>query len=147
MILADSMSDLTTATDALPSSTKSSALPKASTTCVVWALRIVDYTVVRWAKVHVWLLLLGNCLFVGESLILWAAQCVWTGTPPGRHTTSGSLKVLWHKWHPFFVDTAIGFFVSFNWIRKKKKSVSEMWCSSENDFKYKGSLIELWYEL
>lgn len=64
---------------------------------------------------HVWLLLLVKCLFVGESLILWATQCTWTGTPPGRHTTSGSLKVLWHRWHPFLSDTRMGFFLSFSW--------------------------------
>lgn len=67
------------------------------------------------------LLLLVNCLFVGESLTLWATQWVWTGTPPGRHTTLGSLKVLWHRWHPFFSDTKTGLLHSFNWTKNKKK--------------------------
>lgn len=83
--------------------------------------RIVGW--VRWlagwvglvAASHVWLLLLVKCLFVGESFTLWATQCTWTGTPPGRHTTSGSLKVLWHRWHPFLSDTKMGFFLSFSW--------------------------------
>lgn len=57
---------------------------------------------------HVWLLGLALGLFLGESLALWAAQCVWTGTPPGRHTQSGSVNVLWHSWHPFFSDTKTG---------------------------------------
>lgn len=60
--------------------------------------------------VHVWLLVWAwsVCRFVGELFSFWAAQCVWTGVPPGRHTQSGSLKVLWHRWHPFFSDTTIG---------------------------------------
>lgn len=66
------------------------------------------------AAFHVWLPLLVKCLLVGESLTLWATQCTWTGTPPGRHTTSGSLKVLWHRWQPFLSDTRMGFFLSFS---------------------------------
>lgn len=61
-------------------------------------------------NVHVWLLVWARslCLFVGEPLSFWVAQCVWTGVPPGRHTQFGSPKVLWHRRHPFFSDTTIG---------------------------------------
>ncbi len=85
-----------------------------SMSCFSLVPLITDHVVFWRVKSHVWLLLLVNCLFVGESLTLWATQWVWTGTPPGRHTTSGSLKVLWHRWHPFFSDTKIGFFRSFS---------------------------------
>ena len=62
----------------------------------------------RGRPTHVWSLPFSRRLLVGESRRRWAAQCVWTGTPPGRHTQSGSLKVLWHSWHPFFSDTNTG---------------------------------------
>lgn len=84
---------------------RSSAIENSARLALVWCL---------WIKSHVRFLLLVNCFFVGESFTLWAMQWVWTGTAPGRHTTSGSLKVLWHKWHPFFSDTKIGFFRSFS---------------------------------
>lgn len=95
-------------------SPQSSAIQKLSVSSFSLLPLITDHMVVWRVKSHVWLLLLVNCLFVGESLTLWATQWVWTGTPPGRHTTSGSLKVLWHRWHPFFSDTKIGFFRSFS---------------------------------
>lgn len=95
---------------------QSSAVLKLNLSCLCFVPPVTaSHCEARTVDSHVWLLLLVNCLFVGESLILWATQCVWTGTPPGIHTTSGSLKVLWHRWHPFFSDTKIGFFRSFNW--------------------------------
>lgn len=72
-------------------------------------------------NLHVWLLVWAwsTCRFVGEPLSFWVAHCVWTGLPPGRHTQSGSLKVLWHRWHPFFPDTRIGPPRCFSWTEQR----------------------------
>lgn len=111
----------------------------------VWCL----WSQITWPfeglKCHVWLLLLVNCLFVGESLTLWATQRVWTGTPPGRHTTSGSLKVLWHRWHPFFSDTKIGFLQSFNWVDKWNKRNWKLQKRTWNHLTYDANHINFSY--
>lgn len=72
-------------------------------------------------NVHVWLLVWAwsACRCDGELLSFWVAQCVWTGVPPGRHTQSGSLKVLWHRRHPFFSDTTIGPPRHFSWTEER----------------------------